>query len=238
MEADNPFPSETRFPFQTAIDISMGRQRVSGQSVDIGLSSLFIAVEPVPPAGSFLRLVLQTEPGVDLEVSGAVTYARTKASGADEPAGVEVSLALSTDELSADWRKFISKKARHTNVADSSFTTTMVEDNLGYVDHLNAESLLAIYAVDIPRGFFFVKTAINRSEDEIIAITLKTSNPGGTIPSINVHGTITNRYHAGSITGFQLSFIDIDPKLLKSFWDFVCDQTPSRYAPMDFPKEP
>ena len=234
MASENQSTSETRFPFETDVQVSMGRQRVQGTSFDIGLTSLFIAVDPVPPVESLLQLEISSATG-SLKFNSKVTMARSRSNGPDEPNGIEVALTLDTEELSANWRKFVSNAARDSNVANSEFVGALVEDNLGTTSPLSPEALLNIYAVDLPRGFIFLETHASRTEGEIIAVNLTGKNANASPPSLNIHGSIVKKYTSSSITGYQLSFIDINQSSLDRFWGFVCSQTPSRYPPMDFP---
>ena len=235
MASENQLTSETRFPFKTDVQVAMGRQRVPGASFDIGLTSLFIAVDPVPPVDSLLQLEISSPTG-SLKFNSKVTMARSRSNGPDEPSGIEVALTLDTDELSTNWRKFVSNAARESNVANSEFVGALVEDNLGTTSPLSPEALLNIYAVDIPRGFIFLKTHTSRTEGEIIAVNLMGKNTSISPPSLNLHGSIVKQYTTPSVSGYQLSFIDINQTYLDRFWGFICSQTPSRYPPMDFPE--
>jgi len=236
---------EPRFPIEMPVTVSIGKRGVEGETRDVSYSGVFIAIDKLPPLRSFIRIQLDLPDGRgSVELSGMVVRHTEPPPDSGQEAGMGIQLYANGDDVLNIWNAYIStiphaedideEEHNYTDGTDTSPFEQRVDAAIPLKD-LTPQELFQIYAIDIPRGLFFLSTENNLAMGDVVLVDLIGENKSEDDESFPLKGRVIAQQREPGNFGVQLDFVDIRTNTLESFWKFICDQTPSRYAPMEFP---
>ena len=223
---------ETRYPFQMTATFSIGRRSISGKTLQISKNGIYASLTPVPPVNTFLRIRIDL-PGdlAPLDFNGKVIHAQEQDEGPGREIGAGIELSTNNPKVWTAWQAFFKEVVLRDDVS----VHDSVDDNIT-VSQFNAQELLKIYTLDVPRGFFFVATQQYTNINDVLLIDLKSQRDATDPAGFQLKGRVFEQHQEEGRRGLQFKFIDLDPATLNNFWQFICNQTPDKHPPMDFPR--